>query len=159
VEREYAAARSIQSIAPADASVKSAVDRLVSRFELAVTSVSESLPPLPKPSMQPIAAMASKIPARVGPMKSYMEKRRDIKAVKNFHSIMAYEALNFADGRRTVWQIYEALRAQSLASGEWYYGRVTPEMVRELFDNAEKAGAVTTKASPAATQPPSRRRR
>jgi (2Fe-2S) ferredoxin len=56
--------------------------------------------------------------------------------------MMAFEALNFADGTRTGWEIYEAVAAEALAAGEWYYGRVTPAAVRAVLDSAVESGAL-----------------
>ena len=41
--------------------------------------------------------------------------------------MMRFEVLNFADGRRSAFEVYEAVAAEALSAGEWYYGRVTPE--------------------------------
>ena len=42
------------------------------------------------------------------------------------HPMMRFEALNFADGRRSAFEVYEAVAAEALSAGEWYYGQVTP---------------------------------
>ena len=60
---------------------------------------------------------------------------------------MAFEALNFIDGKRTVWDIYAACRAESLAGGEWYYGKVTPDLIKEYLDNAATLGLITMQAA------------
>jgi len=42
-----------------------------------------------------------------------------------------------------MWDIYLTTRAESLGEGEWYYGKVTPELIQEFFNNAAAVGAVT----------------
>ncbi len=98
--------------------------------------------------------MASRVPRRIESLADYLKNRREMKSVPDLHALMAYEALNFADGRRTMWDIYEAVRAESLAAGEWYYGKVTPEMIQQYFENAAAAGIVTiAEAKPAPATP------
>ncbi|HUR36788.1 MAG TPA: M28 family peptidase, partial [Terriglobales bacterium] len=86
------------------------------------------------------------IPVRAS-IKDYRDKVSDVKPVPGFHPVMRYEAFNLADGKRTVWDIYATLRAETLATGEWYYGKVTPEMVDTLFKNAAAAGILTLQAA------------
>jgi hypothetical protein len=71
-----------------------------------------------------------------------------VKPVEGLHAIMRFEVFNFADGRRSAWEVYEAVAAEALSAGEWYYGRVTPEDVREQLKRAEEAGAFTVKTRP-----------
>ena len=53
--------------------------------------------------------------------------------------------LNFADGRRSAWEVYEAVAAEALSAGEWYYGRVTPQDVQAALDAAAAKGAFTVR--------------
>ena len=55
---------------------------------------------------------------------------------------MQFEALNYVDGRRSILDIYRAVRAESLSAGEWYYGTVDLQDIEELFNAAEKAKAI-----------------
>ncbi len=61
------------------------------------------------------------------------------------HAMMRFETLNFADGRRSAWEVYEAVAAEALSAGEWYYGRVTPQDVSAALDAAAAAGAFTVR--------------
>ncbi len=61
------------------------------------------------------------------------------------HSMMRFEVLNFADGKRSAWEVYEAVAAEALSAGEWYYGTVAPADVRAVLDAGAKAGAFTRK--------------
>ena len=56
--------------------------------------------------------------------------------------MMKFEVLNFADGKRTAWEIYEAVAAEALSAGAWYYGTVSPAHVQAVLDSAVKAGAL-----------------
>jgi hypothetical protein len=55
---------------------------------------------------------------------------------------MQWEALNYVDGKRSILDIYHAVRAESLSAGEWYYGTVRLEDIEALFKAAEKEKAV-----------------
>ena len=59
--------------------------------------------------------------------------------------MMRFEVLNFADGRRSAFEVYEAVAAQALSAGEWYYGRVTPAAVLAVLDSGATAGAFTVR--------------
>ena len=71
-----------------------------------------------------------------------MEK---VKPVDGLHAMMQFEVYNFADGRRTALEVYEAVAAEALSAGPWYYGTVTPADVREALERAARAGAFTTR--------------
>ena len=59
--------------------------------------------------------------------------------------MMRFEALNFADGRRSAFEVYEAVAAEALSAGEWYYGRVTSADVLAVLDSGVAAGAFTVR--------------
>jgi hypothetical protein len=61
------------------------------------------------------------------------------------HPMMRFEVLNFADGKRSAWEVYEAVAAEALSAGEWYHGTVTPADVRAVLEAGAKAGAFTRK--------------
>jgi hypothetical protein len=61
------------------------------------------------------------------------------------HPMMRFEVLNFADGRRSAFEVYEAVAAEALSAGEWYYGRVTPKDVLAVLDSGVAAGAFTVR--------------
>jgi len=75
---------------------------------------------------------------------------REAKPVEGLHGIMRFEILNFADGRRTGLQVYEAVAAEALSAGAWYYGQPSPEDVKETLERAVKAGAYVAAPAPAA---------
>jgi hypothetical protein len=82
------------------------------------------------------------LPQLVAGPKEFLTKRNQIKGVPKLHSLMAFEILNFIDGKRTGLDIYNAVHAEAVRAGETYYGTVTPEMVREYLQNLESAGLV-----------------
>jgi hypothetical protein len=75
-----------------------------------------------------------------GAWEDAMEK---VKAVEGLHPMMRFETYNFADGKRSALEVYDAVAAEALSAGEWYYGRVSAADVREALDRAAKAGAFT----------------
>ena len=103
-------------------------------------------------------ALAAKIPRNLGSPGEYLRHKAEIDEPKSLHGIMAWEALNYADGKRSILDIYRALRAQSLSAGEWYYGKVTLEDIEALFTAAEKEKAVEIMTTSApSTKPASSR--
>src|SRR6185503_2326310 len=44
---------------------------------------------------------------------------------RTLHPMMRFEVYNFADGKRSAWDVYEAVAAEALSAGAWYYGRVS----------------------------------
>jgi hypothetical protein len=61
------------------------------------------------------------------------------------HPMMRFETLNFADGRRSAWEVYEAVAAEALSAGDWYFGTVTPADVLAVLEAGVKAGAFTVR--------------
>jgi hypothetical protein len=72
------------------------------------------------------------------------------KPTEGLHAMMRFEAYNFADGRRTAWEVYEAVAAEALSAGEWYYGQVRPADVLDALEKAAQAGAFTVRKRPLA---------
>ena len=87
-------------------------------------------------------ALASRVPKNAGTLGEYLRHNQEIEGPKGLHPLMQFEALNYVDGRRSILDIYRAVRAESLSAGEWYYGTVKLEDIEELFNAAEKAKAV-----------------
>jgi len=85
------------------------------------------------------------VPVMTDSVKTFLEKRREIDRPRTLHPLMQFEVLNFADGKRTVREIYEAVAAEADSAGEWYYGTVRQEDVEKIFESAAKAGVVTLK--------------
>ncbi|NNE68631.1 MAG: hypothetical protein HKN33_18845, partial [Pyrinomonadaceae bacterium] len=73
----------------------------------------------------------------------YFAKRRGVRT--GLHSIMRSEVFNFVDGNRTYYDIYRAVKAESLANGKFFYGTVTYEDVAKLLDANVSSGALSIK--------------
>jgi len=84
----------------------------------------------------------AEVPKNVEPLADYLRRAAPLTGPKALHPIMQSEALSYVDGRRSVLDIYKAVRAESLSAGEWYYGKVTLAGIEEMFQAAQQAGAV-----------------
>lgn len=146
-KREISAADSIASIHdPGDHAIVVSASAIIA--DLAKLQVpKDGFPQLQQKPL--VGSDFSRIPSRTASIADYRKKEHDLKRPKGLHSLMAFEALNFIDGKRSVWDIYAACRAESLAGGEWYYGKVTPELIKEYLDNAASLGLITMQAAPA----------
>jgi hypothetical protein len=99
-----------------------------------------------RPGEAPSTAAApgeSRVPTLVDDVQGFLDKREKLQRPRTLHPLMAYEVLNFVDGRRTFADIHRAVSAEADAAGSWYYGVVTSDDVTAYLDSAEKAGIVT----------------
>ena len=85
----------------------------------------------------------SRVPTLVDNVQGFLDNREKLQRPRALHPLMAYEVLNFVDGRRSYADIYRAVSAEADAAGAWYYGVVTAEDVTAYLDSAVKAGIVT----------------
>jgi hypothetical protein len=90
-------------------------------------------------------AMAEKVFVPLPDFAAFEDALDKVKAPSGLHPMMRFEALNFADGRRSAWEVYEAVAAEALSAGEWYYGRVTPPDVLAVLESAAAAGAFSVR--------------
>jgi hypothetical protein len=74
----------------------------------------------------------------------YISKRRG-GGGSGLHGLMAFETMNFVDGRRSYLDIYRAVRAEAQSVGAWYYGKVEPKAVAGALDAAVKQGVLKLK--------------
>jgi len=97
------------------------------------------------------APIGDQVPSLTNSVKTFLELRGKLERPRTLHPLMQYEALNFADGKRTVREIFEAVAAEADAAGAWYYGTVRQADVETLFESAAKIGIVSldTPAVPA----------
>jgi hypothetical protein len=102
----------------------------------------------PLPMSEQERDLAAKIPHNLGTIGEYLRHNQEIETPKGLHALMKFEALNYVDGKRSILDIYRAVRAESLSAGEWYYGSVKLEDIDELFKRAEKEKAVEIVAKP-----------
>jgi hypothetical protein len=70
-----------------------------------------------------------------------------VEAVTGLHPMMRFEVYNFADGKRSAYEVYESVAAEALSAGSWYYGEVKAADVLEALERAVKAGAYTVRAT------------
>ena len=96
------------------------------------------------------AELAARVPALVDDVRLHIDQRRTVKRPPMLHALMAYEALNFVDGSRSVLDIARAVAAEADAAGEWYYGRVEVDDIASYLDSAAAAGLVTLRTRDAA---------
>jgi hypothetical protein len=87
--------------------------------------------------------LAALVYVRTKDIGAYQDAMDRVKAVDGLHAMMQFEVYNFSDGRRSALEVYDAVAAEALSAGRWYYGRVTPAGVREALERATKAGAFT----------------
>ena len=83
---------------------------------------------------------ASWIPKHVESTNEYFSKRTRVRT--GLHSIMASEVLNFVDGKKSYWQIYQSVRGEALAAGYFFYGDVKYSDVEKLLNANVKSGAL-----------------
>lgn len=104
-------------------------------------------PPQPAPLTDAERAASRKVPANVASLDTYLTNRGKVPGAAGgaLHGLMRTEVYNFVDGRRTYYDIYKAVYAESAAAGSWYYGTVSLEDVVRLLDAAVAAGALTLK--------------
>lgn len=96
--------------------------------------------------------LAVKVPTAVDSVKAFLAGRSKLETPATLHGLMAYEALNFVNGKNSYLDIYQAVAAEAAAGGDWYYGTVKMEDIARYLDSAQKAGMirVTSLTSPAA---------
>jgi hypothetical protein len=90
-------------------------------------------------------AMAQKLFVPVADYGAWKDALDKVPGVRGLHPMMRFEVYNFADGRRNAYEIYEAVAAEALSAGGWYYGEVAAADVLEALERAAKAGAFTVK--------------
>ena len=86
---------------------------------------------------------SKKIPYNIESSEEYFSKRTRVRT--NLHSIMRSEVFNFVDGKRSYYDIFNAVRAESQSVGKFFYGTVTLEDVVKLLDANVKSGALKLK--------------
>ncbi len=85
------------------------------------------------------------VPVLTPSVRDFLALRGKIERIQTLHPLMQFEALNFADGTRTVHAVYQAVWAEARAAGSWYYGTVSQADIVGLFESAEKAGVLSLK--------------
>ncbi len=83
-----------------------------------------------------------KVPRNNPNNKDYLANRGKARVNSNIHSTMRFELFNFVDGKRSYYEIYKALKAESLAASRFYYGEVSLEDVVRILDKAVETKAL-----------------
>jgi hypothetical protein len=97
--------------------------------------------PSPKITEQELNA-SKKVPVNNEVLDAYFENRTSYITGLDLHSTMRAEVFNFVDGKRSYYDIYKAVKAESLAAGTWYYGKVSLSEVIKLLEANVKSGAL-----------------
>ena len=156
VEREARALDSIRVFAGAD---RGAADTITEMRQVLVKAQFGSgelgnfyrrlhgAPPPPVALSDAERAASRKVPANAAVLSEYFARRNEVPsgARGRLHGLMRDEVYNFVDGRRSYYDIYKAVYAESQAAGTWYYGTVTLEDVVRLLDASVEAKALTLK--------------
>jgi len=90
-------------------------------------------------------AMAERVFVPVVGYGAFEDALGRMEPASGLHPMMRFEVLNFADGRRSAWEVYEVVAAEALSAGSWYYGTVKPTDVLAVLEAGVKAGAFTVK--------------
>ncbi len=85
-------------------------------------------------------AASKKVPSNIESMDEYFTKRRNVPT--GLHSLMRGETMSFVDGKRSYFDIYKAVKAESLAAGKFFYGTVTLEDIVKVLDANVASGAL-----------------
>jgi hypothetical protein len=124
--------------------LESAEAQELASLEKAFAAITGKNPPNIEPTPEEREMMA-KVFAPVPDIGAIEDAMDKVKAVEGLHPMMRFEAYNFADGKRNAYEVYQAVAAEALSAGEWYYGIVKPADVLETLERAAKAGAFTVK--------------
>ena len=138
--REQRAMTSLERIAPGSAAIRQALAQLPTP-DAAEARVA-ALAGVTRAASSPPQG-ASRVPALVDSTQGYLDKRSKLQRPRTLHPLMAYEVLNFVDGRRSYADIHRAVAAEADAAGAWYYGVVSYDDVAAYLDSGEKAGVLT----------------
>jgi hypothetical protein len=146
IRRLGARGRALEYLNEAAKALEDSLEVDIGDLERAYITLSGKNPPNVELTKQE-KAMAQKVFVPVTDIGAYMDAMDKVRAVEGLHSMMRFEVYNFADGRRNAFEVYEAVLAEALSAGEWYYGTVKAQDVLEALERAAKAGAFTVKAT------------
>ena len=110
-------------------------------FATAVGTRAGTAPPATAGGADPVGR--AMVPVMTDSVQQFLDLRSKLDCPKTLHPLMQYQALNFADGTRTVRDIFEAVWAEAESAGTWYYGTVRQDDIEKLFESATTVGMVT----------------
>jgi hypothetical protein len=148
-ERERLAVASLRQIAPEGADVADRFGRELERrhaqmqreIDLAYREATGLRPPPPPVQSDVERVLAALRPVLVAGPKEFLE-RRGVESPDGLHGLMAFEIMNAVNGERTGLDIYRYVAAEAREAGDYYYGSVSPAMVRQYLENMVQAGLV-----------------
>jgi hypothetical protein len=91
--------------------------------------------------------MASKLYVPVAEIGAWTDAIEKLKHTEALHRMMEFEVYNFADGKRNAFEVYEAVAAEALSAGAWYYGAVKPADVLAALEAGVRAGAFSLRGA------------
>lgn len=127
------------------ADLKGSLERLEELLAAELDTLCRSLHgacPDPAPLSDTERRLAGMTPRLAAGPAEFLKQREKIGGVDGLHDLMAFEILNFVDGRRSGLEIYEAVGAEARHAGAHYYGEVSAEKVDQHLKNLENAGLV-----------------
>ena len=149
-QRERLATASITQIDPAAASLSTSIAASIDQREAQALKEIESYyrvvarraPPATRSQTEAERSLAALRPVISAGPKGFLEGRSRIASAPGLHGLMAFEVLNFVDGRRNGLDIYRHVAAEAREAGDHYFGRVTAEAVLAYLNNAVTAGMI-----------------
>jgi hypothetical protein len=137
--------RVVDYLAQANKVLEDAMEADMTDLERAHAAITGSRNPPNLEMSKDDKAMAQKVYVPVADYGAWKDALDKTQPVRGLHSMMRFEVYNFADGRRTAWEVYEAVASEALSAGAWYYGQVSAADVLEALERGAKAGAYTVR--------------
>ncbi len=134
------------AVAQAASRTERAEESDLAALEQAYGSITGKNPPNPDLTREE-RDMAAKLFVPATDPAAFADALDKAKHVDGLHRVMEAEVWNFADGKRNALAVYEAVAAEALSAGEWYYGTVRPADVLKALERATEAGAFTLKSA------------
>lgn len=144
--RRFAGRRANDYLRHAGKVLEDALEADLTDLERAYQAIAGKNPPNPDLSKDE-KTMAQKVYVPVAEYGAYKDAMDKVEPVAGLHPMLRFEVYNFADGRRSAYEVYEAVAAEALSAGGWYYGEVRAADVLEALERAAKAGAYTARAT------------
>ena len=149
-QRERLAAASLGQIDPAAASLSTSMAASIDQREAQALKeidsyyrvVARRAPPALRTPTETERSLAALQPVIAAGPREFLEGRARIMSAPGLHGLMAFEVLNFVDGRRNGLDIYRHVAAEAREAGDHYFGKVTADAVLAYLNNAVSAGMI-----------------
>ncbi|MEZ5308507.1 MAG: PA domain-containing protein [Pyrinomonadaceae bacterium] len=149
IKREIRALESMRVIADKNADANRVIDRLIKMVESGQSKMQSDIAEFARAknvgseTTSTLIPASSKVPENIASTETYFQKRARIRT--GLHPAMSSEVMNFVDGNRSYSEICEAVMAESLSAGPFFYGTVDCNDVYSLLDANVKSGALRLK--------------